>query len=504
MRRPFVSVPIAGRPAAMFFIAMLVVVVTWAVGIPRFASPDEPAHVFKAYGTAHGQLLGVAAPPQFPTNLREFDGPDSLGAPDPFCYNGHPDVPASCVTTYSPLLISSASRYPPLYYGLVGLPVAASGQSARVFAYRLVSAILCVAALTLAMWLAKRSRRPDVAGLQLAALTPMAVFLMASVNPNAAEIAGFVAVWACMTRVVTDAELPMRLLMLASFLSAVIVLMRPISIVWMAGLVAVVLIGASRQRRRDLFSWRPLAWAVGPTAVALVLSWVWAVYSSFEVKDDRLTNSLSLSAALRVSVDNWGRYFRQTIGVLGWLDTTLPFFVYVAWLVALVVVVIIHLRGANPRGIVALFALVAAWLALPLIINGFTNSRAGLTYQGRYSLPIFVGLVFLPMWSDRSTLRWPRLPQRWLVAIALALVVVAEIGAFWQMLRRFSVGADGKILLTGRLPWQPSVAPMVLIAINAVAVLGVAWSALRPWRQVEAAAGEWNGEGAQHRPHRSR
>jgi hypothetical protein len=304
-----------------------------------------------------------------------------------------------------------------------------------------------------------------------------------------------------MTRVVTDEELPMRLLILASFLSAVVVLMRPISIVWMACLVAVVLIGASRQRRRELFSWRPLAWAAGPTAIALVVSWVWAVYSSFEVKDDRLTNTLSLSAALHVSVDNWGRYFRQTIGVLGWLDTTLPFFVYAAWIVALAVVLIIHLRNANPRGIVAFVALVAAWLALPLIVNGFTNSRAGLTYQGRYSLPIFVGLVFLPMWSDRPTLRWPRLPQHWLVGIVLGLVVVAEVGAFWQMLRRFGVGAYGKIILTGRLPWQPSVTPMALIAINAIAMLAVSWLALRPWRQVETAAGEWDGESAHHGAH---
>ena len=86
------------------------------------------------------------------------------------------------------------------------------------------------------MWLAKRSLRPDVAGLQLAALTPMAVFLMASVNPNATEIAGFVAIWACMTRVATDTRSKSdALLILASLLSAVVVLMRPISIVWMAG-----------------------------------------------------------------------------------------------------------------------------------------------------------------------------------------------------------------------------------------------------------------------------
>jgi hypothetical protein len=484
-----VSRPVPIRAMAGYFVALLVVVTTWAVGIPRFASPDETGHIYKAYGTAHGQLLGKEAP-GFPNNLREFDGPDSLGPPNLQCYNGLPDVPASCATEVSPRLISSAARYPPWYYGLVGLPVAATGQSDTVLAYRLVSAALCAALLTLAMCLAKRSMRTDVAALQLAAFTPMALFLMASVNPNAIEIAIFAGIWACLTRVIIDAQPPRRLLILASALSAAVVLMRPISIVWLAGTVVVVLIGASRQRRRELFSWRFSAWAVAPTAAALVVSWAWAVYARIEVRDDRLTNSLSLSAALRTSVDNWPGYFRQTIGVLGWLDTMLPSFVYVAWAAALIVVAVIFIRSASPQLVVALAALVAIWFALPLLINGFTNSRAGLTYQGRYSLPIVVGLGFLPMWTDRSEMRLPRLPQRALVELVIALVVVAEVGAFWQMLRRFTVGAHGKILLTGDLPWRPSVAPMVLIALNAAAMLGASWSALRPWGQVEAATGE--------------
>ena len=128
-------------------------------------------------------------------------------------------------------------------------------------------------------------------------------------------------------------------------------------------------------------------------------------------------------------------------------------------------------QARTPAASSRLLALVAAWLALPLIINGFTNSRAGLTFQGRYSLPIFVGLVFLPMWKrSADPIRLPRLSQRWLVGVVLVFVVVAEVGAFWQMLRRFSVGADGKIFLTGRLPWQPSVSPMTLIVLNAVAM----------------------------------
>ena len=333
------------RDVAMFFIAMLVVVVTWAVGIPKFASPDETAHVFKAYGTAHGQLLGEPVPPPFPNNLREFDGPDSLGPTNLQCFNGQPDVPAACATEVSPQLISSAAWYPVWYYGLVGVPVAVAGQSESVFAYRLVSAGLCVALLTLAMCVGKRAVRADVVALQLVALTPMALFLMASVDPNAIEIAGFVAIWACLTRVTTDAEVPGRLLVLASVLSAAVVLMRPIAIVWMISMVAIVLILTSAQRRRELMSRRLLIWSIGPTAIALLASWAWALYARIEVKDERLTNSLSLVAALRQSVDNWGTYVRQTVGVLGWLDTTLPSFVYALWIMAIVVIVLIHLRA---------------------------------------------------------------------------------------------------------------------------------------------------------------
>jgi hypothetical protein len=472
-------------PVAYFF-ALLVVVATWAIGMPRFSAPDEPAHIYKAYGTAHGELLGAPAP-GFPANLREFDGPDVLGPPNLTCYIGRPTVPASCATEISPRLISSAARYPPWYYALVGVPVAATGQADRVLPYRLVSAVLCVALLALAMLVSKRGRRADVVALQLAGLTPMALFLMGSVNPNAIEIAVFVAVWACLSRVATDERVSEHLLILASCLSAGIVLIRPISIVWMAATVVVAVIAMSKQRRRELLRLRLLAWAVVPTALALVGSWVWLVYSRMEVKDPRMTNTLSLAGALRRSISEWGGYWKQAIGVLGWLDTMLPSFAYVAWFFALLLVVALHLRSATRATVAALLALIAIWLALPLVINGFTNSRAGLTYQGRYSLPIFVGVVFLPMFNGRARLRAPRVSQRSIIAAVLALVIVAEVGSFWEALRRFTVGVDGKIFLTGALPWRPAIAPMLLVALNTAAMVAVAWSALRPWpdRQVD-------------------
>ena len=125
------------------------------------------------------------------------------------------------------------------------------------------------------------------------------------------------------------------------------------------GVAAVVLVGTSPRRRRELFTWRLVAWMVGPTALAFVGSWLWIAYASFEVSDDRADRTLTLATALRQSIDAGRGLMRQTIGVLGWLDTFLPSFVYLAWGVALVIVVFIHLRSADRRGIAALVALVA-------------------------------------------------------------------------------------------------------------------------------------------------
>ena len=486
------------RGLTAYFFAMLALVLTWAVGTPRFASPDEPAHIYKAYATAHAQLLGKAVP-GLPSNYREFDGPDALGPPNLNCYNGQPDVPAACATIVSPQLISSAGRYPPWYYGLVGVPVAVSGHADRVWPYRFVSALLCVSLLAAALLVAKRSVRRDLVPLQLAVFTPMALSLMGSVNPNAVEIAAFVLVWACLMRVVSEPSLSRGLLIVASIVAATVVLMRPLAFAWLCGVAVVAFVVAGPDRRRALLSRRMWPWAVVPTAIALVVSWAWTLYARFEVKDPRVTSTLSLGGVLRKSIDNWPNYLRQSVGVLGWLDTILPRFVYVAWYAALILVAVIFVREASRRGLWAGACLVVIWLALPLAINAFTSSRAGLTYQGRYTLPLFAGLAFLPMTNYRSPWRERRDRQWWLIAAVVVLVSVAEVGAFWQMVRRFTVGEDGKIVLTGKLGWEPPVAPMLLIVVNAAAMVAVVWSVVRPWWQIEAATGEGHGEGAQHR-----
>jgi len=121
---------------------------------------------------------------------------------------------------------------------------------------------------------------------------------------------------------------------------------------------------------------------------------------------------------------------------------------------------------------VAALAVCAGIIVIPIVVNVASAASAGLIWQGRYSLPLFAMLGMLGMFGWHR--HFEHRPDERLLGMvrwgAAACFVVAEVGAFWQCLRRFTVGSGGKIWLTDPLPWQPSIAPMPLIAINAVLV----------------------------------
>ncbi|MEO6126202.1 MAG: DUF2142 domain-containing protein [Ilumatobacteraceae bacterium] len=480
-------------PDLVFFGIILALVVTWVVGIPRFGSPDEPAHVFKAYGTAHGQLLGDPAP-TFSSNYRFYDGPPELGIGNILCYVFKEDIPAGCEGAPNAGHLSTAATYPPYYYGLVGGTARLVGQDVSVRAFRLVSAFSCTVALAAAFALLRRSRGRRWAPLTLISLTPMALFMMASVNPNSIEIAGFILIWALLVRMCTDVELSPRFALASGVVSGAIVMSRTISVVWLVCVAFIALIAVAPGRRRQLFRWPIILRIMGPLAVSGIASLVWLRYSSFQVSDDRAAVDIGLGDVVGRSIDRLPEYYRQAIGILGWLDTRLPFVVYAGWAVALIAVALITLIRSSTRDWLAVAAVVAIWLGLPLAINAATATRAGLTFQGRYTLPILAGLTFLPMF------RIHRRPfadgvdtavRQALMHLALVIITVAEVAGFWQMLRRFSVGAHGKVVLTGPLPWHPSIQPMVLIALNAVVMIALCiatvWFTRRPASQPDDA-----------------
>ena len=143
----------------------------WALASPVGASPDEPAHVWYAWGTVTGQTLTheqfITIPGEKATRTRVRIPQKLLQHTDPKCYMGKP---GRATTACSPIpadngqLVTRGSymnRYPPLYYGLEGAVmragVAANLSGPRVlYGARLASAILSWLAVVFGVFLLSR------------------------------------------------------------------------------------------------------------------------------------------------------------------------------------------------------------------------------------------------------------------------------------------------------------------------------------------------------------
>ncbi len=474
-----------GYPA-LLFTALVALLFTWAVATPLFASPDEPAHLYKAYGTAHGQLLGDVEP-GFESTIRLFDAPAEMGTPDLRCYFGFPERSAACAVGSDGKALSTAALYPPPWYAAVGIPPRLIGQSTSQRAYRMTAAALCAAIIAIAFESARRTRSRHLSPLLFIGLTPMTLFLAGSVNPNAFEIAVFLLIWVlCMHHGSARAPTLRTGVLIGSLVGAVLISRFASAISVACGVVVIAaLLGVDHIRR--VASKRFLAGAIGCSIFAVTLLMWWAAYADVTVVDRRVASDIGMVEAARQTARSLPGLAEQMIGVLGWLDTMLPPAVY--WLFGLFTALIVAgvVLARDRRLTIATALTFAGLLASPIVVNMISAATAGLIWQGRYSLPLFALLGPLGMlaWQqviDRRPLATPRLATS-LRFTACGLFAIAEVVGFWQMLRRFTVGAHGKIWLTDPLPWRPAVAPMVLIAGNIVLVTLVCVTVLRATRQ---------------------
>src|SRR6185437_5334561 len=148
---------------------------------------DEKQHLVRAYAVWTGQFI----PHQHLADGTDaIDGPRSLLPANPDCtWRPKPPKPASCqqpVTDHSHTLVpTTAGRYSPVYYLLVGLPLRLSPDGTGLIWARLLSAL--VGAVFLAAATALARKRLLVAAVVLVS-TPLAMNLNGAINPNGLEI----------------------------------------------------------------------------------------------------------------------------------------------------------------------------------------------------------------------------------------------------------------------------------------------------------------------------
>lgn len=468
----------------------------WALATPIAGSPDEPAHVVKAASVVRGELLpsemiaagGVLEVPA------AFDYEYSQG-----CFAFFSDVPASCAPplTADPAAPvsshSSASLYNPVYYALVGWPSLLMPDVSGIYAMRIVSAVLCSFFIAACFWMIAswRSRRLPAAAV-LIGLTPIVLYLMGTVNPNALEFTGGLALFTAMLGIVLEPD-ERRLgsrLVLVVVAAALVSNTRGISPLWVALLLVLPLILLPGRRLLRLLT-RPSVLVSILLIIATALFSAWWTLSS---------NSLGTSPSAGPEIvpevpgvglgpvdaffGEFGNFYlrmRQMVGVLGWLDTPLsPTAYYLVYLLvaALVLGVVVFVRG---RKLVFVIATALVFVAVPPAVQSVYVAKGGYIWQGRYSLILLMTLLLamgaciaasarFDAWSARH--RGLATAASWLVALVWAFVTV---WAFLTTLRRMSVGYRNDWLqMLDPGAWVPPLGIVPLVVLFGLSALGLA------------------------------
>jgi hypothetical protein len=458
------------------YLSLFAITSLWALATPLYASPDEGAHAIKAAGTVRGDLIGQpAAGPN--KSYRTFVVPGIFTQADPSCFAFRPRQPADCqvvrdVSGQSKSL-STASLYPPLYYVWTGLPSLLTTATNVLYFMRIMSAAVCSFFLAAGLWMVRYFAAPRALLVGVAvALTPMVLFLSGMVNPNALEIASALAVWAGAANVLRlGPRTPTWMLTLTVASACVLALSRTLSPLWLFLILAVLILALGYKPGFRLLRTRRGRVSAATVVAATLAQLAWIVhYGVLDTAEPRLAVKASDSTVLRIAAGEIAGLWRQMIGVFGWLDTVSPTLTYILWLVLVGAVVATGLLFASHRGALALTVLVILILVLPIVFEYRLARVQGWTWQGRYTLPLAVGLpiVALAAVRRRTSLAEGLGQYRLFVGVVASL---ANFMAFYWALRRYTVGNTETVWPWNKPKWTP---PGGVIPLLVAYALGIA------------------------------
>lgn len=468
----------------------------WSLATPVMSSPDEPSHVVRAAGVARGQLTLPDADPRADitepgvAGLVRLPSDYAASVTLPNCFAFQPDQPASCqhdlpapgdpvdVRTY-------AGQYPPLYYALVGWPSLLLPATSGLVAMRLVSALLTGLLVTWGLYRLQRieGNRAGLWGAAVA-LTPMCFFLGATVNPAGFEISAAFAFWAaCLALVLGRGPVATGALVQAVVAGALLVNTRSTGPVWALAVVVVALVAAPAGRWREIVAHRWFRWLVAATVAASAAAVGWLVTHPSVVTAEDLHPGYADPRTVALAVFGKGsEYLLNMIGDYGWLDAPSPPMTFVAWYAMVGAVLLLAFAAARPaRRRVALLLLVLGVAGAPLVLQLATAADTGLIWQGRYGLPVAVGvplLAALVVGVDRGT--EGELLRR-VARGALPVVLVGHVAAFYWASRRYAEGLEGEVL-TFHPDWSSPIGYLTGTALYAAIAGALAWLAWRSYR----------------------
>jgi Predicted membrane protein (DUF2142) len=492
----------------------------WAIAAPYNGTPDEREHLIRAVSVDLGQVFPKPAAwnemfsdVRVPSSVNRYRCWQFVSTVDATC-QPEPGGDTTMIDT-----VTTAGRYHPVYYAIVGWPMVLFPNWAGILLARLVSAAMCAAMLAIAMNNALRWSRGRIAAAGvLVATTPMVAHLGGALNPNGLEIAAGAVLFAAgvplvsaLRRIQEEDDPPSRtigrhhrhdplpsayprltpLLTQIGLAACCMALLRFAGPLWLLLSVVALLMPLNWRLVRRLWAWHAVRWwtlAIGGVVGAAV-TWTLVFEATF-LGDYTGGNRLRPFQAVWEVTLRWPSYLNEMIGVMSWLDTPLPSPVYVIWEAIAAAVIILGALMANREGRWRLGAIAVAGVIIPTGLMLSVINTAGFFTQGRYLLPVLVGLPIVAGYliDERSPLESTASPGLSTVRSAVrstAVVLLAlHLGSLaWTMVRwqRGMVPTPGLRDLnpfTGA--WHPplgSVLPL-LTATASAALLGyLLWKA---------------------------
>jgi hypothetical protein len=468
------------------FVLFTLLATAWVFANPLFSGPDEPEHLRRAYSVVHGEIVGESRR-GVPDHIRFIDVPRAFTR-TPVCFAFQPNITAACEIDIdrgakgSVEVPQSTGRYPPTPFAVFGVPTLLWSSKVSVYLARMVGAALCGALFASALLSMRDTRVPWLATTGLAfALTPMVIFVASILNPSSLEIAGGVGVWASGVVLISKARddiVDGRIVARAAIAAAVLVLARPLGMLWLGLAGCVLLLTCTWPAIRRLLRARVVQLWAGVVAVCTVFELLWiTIFDSLGSKEPPGESAKGFSnlEVLKLTFGATDKSYTEMIGVFGWLDTAAPTLTVVLWTAALGVLVALGVGLGRRRWVAAIAVLLGLIIVVPAVLEFIEARRFGFGWQGRYTLPFAVGL---PILCGFTLAQGPaRLFQRRRLVIVFAIAfVVAHFVAFAHNLRRYTVGTNGPLTFWYDADWSPPVpSSFLLVAYAIVLVALVFW-----------------------------
>jgi hypothetical protein len=471
----------------------------WAFSDPPFTGPDEAAQFLRAVGISDGALIGTpghgppvsAVPLQqqaMASTSRAVIVPPGL-SPDAYsCELLAPAVSAAC-TENAPENVANVREYTyvgtyqPLPFLLPALVLRAddhAGGSLRLA--RLATLAVWLALLAVAIWTLWDASfgAPSLVGIVLA-LTPMVVYLGASMSDSSTEIMASLAFFAVLLRLGRESEqrAPSGIWGLAGVCGVVLALSRPLGPVWIALdlAVAVAFVGpraASALARRG---GRPMLASAVAVLVAIALNRYWeatyepnVVFTPFPGLDVLNAGAQDLQSILGEFIGNFGYLNIPLSPAVEWL-----------WALAATALIVLGVGVGRTAARVAILVAVLIAVAFPIYLFAASLRFTGFALQGRYTLPVAVVIPLVAAEAlRRGRVRLPATLPATLTAAAALIAGAVQLIAWWTNAQRYAVGTGGPTWFLGVAQWSPPAGWLVWATVAVVASLLLALHWIEP------------------------